>query len=164
LLTDINNLILALNLNITIVFSVNATNTNVIQITLGTASQLFIGTTNLSRYILGIANQTITNATILIANNNYLLNVDNYINIYLSNIPCQSNNNYNGIMSTFKIPLNCTSNTIFYQCENQSFTQYCEITDPSFVLSRLHIKISDRWGNIINANGLDYSFTLALLY
>jgi hypothetical protein len=164
LLTDINNAILVLGLSFTVVLSVNSTNSNKITLTLSTSSTITILPTGLSVNILGFtSNQSIT-GTILNASNNYLLNADNYVNMYFKNIPSNSHNNYGGVMASYKIPLNCTSNVIYYQSENQSFSQYIEITDVNYILTKLHVQILDRWGNIIPSQGLDYSFTLAIEY
>jgi hypothetical protein len=127
------------------------------------SATLVINITGLSQYILGIAGQSVI-GTLLNANNNFLLNVDNYINIYFSNIPCISHNNYGGVMSSFKLPLNCTSNVVYYNAENQSFSQYIEITDMHYVLTNFNVKILDRFGYIIPSQGLDYSFTLGIEY
>lgn len=163
LLTDINTAISALGISNTITLSISSSNPNKISITLSTSATLVILTTGLSQYILGINNQSVT-GTILNATNNFLLNVDNYINIYFSNIPSTSHNNYGGVISSYKIPLNCTSNVVYYNAENQSFSQYIEITDSNYVLTNLNVKLLDRWGNIIPSQGLDYSFTLGIEY
>jgi hypothetical protein len=163
LLTDINTLITNLGLSTTITLAVSSTYSSRVSISLSTSSTLTILSTGLSQYVLGMAGQSVT-GIILTANNNYLLNVDNYINIYLANIPAKSHNNYYGVISSYKVPLNCTSNVVYYQSEQQSFTQFVEITDQHYILSKIHIKILDRWGNVIPSQGLDYSLTFGIKY
>jgi hypothetical protein len=164
LLTDINTAITVLGISTnTITLGISSSNPNKVSITLSTSATLVINTTGLSQYILGISGQSVT-GTILNATNNFLLNVDNYINIYFSNIPSTSHNNSGSVMASYKLPLNCTSNVVYYNADNQSFSQYIEITDSNYVLTNINVKLLDRWGNIIPSQGLDYSFTLAIEY
>jgi len=165
LLSDLNAAIVGKNLpnSQTFVISVNPVDNSKLMITLGVAQPLSITQTNFSKYILGLANLTSTSSTLIYGVQNYLLNVDNYLNISLANLPTISNNNYNGVVSSFKIPLNCTSNVVYYEQENSAFTQYLEIADPNYIVNNLNIQILDRWGTILKSQGLDYSLTLAFV-
>ena len=118
---------------------------------------------NLSRYILGfngnqISSYSSTNSTIT-SQFNYLLNVDNYINMYLADIP-YSNNTSNGLIASFKIPLNAVNNVVYFFGEENSFSQSLDITNPTFVISQIKVKLIDRFGNVLDNNGVDYSFSL----
>ena len=55
------------------------------------------------------------------------------------------------------------SMTIYFDYENTSFSQFVELTDNNAVIGNLQMTINDRFGNIINNNGLDFSFSLAFL-
>ena len=118
----------------------------------------------MSKYILGFRT-TDTLATNIFASSssNYNLNVDNYINIYIPNFNSY-NANQNGSWSTFKLPLNSINNQVYFYQEGQSFEQSIDISDDNLVLSSLTVYILDRFGNNLNPNGLDYSFTLAINY
>jgi hypothetical protein len=61
---------------------------------------------------------------------------------------------------TFKIPFNAVSDSIYYTSENVTYGHYATITDKNFILDKLKIQIYDQNYNILNNNGLDWSFTL----
>ena len=112
--------------------------------------------------ILGFDVQTpIGNNIILTSANRFNLNIDNYLNMILVNIP-STNQNANNLICSFKIPLNSVNGTIYYYFENSGYEQYIENSDVNFVLDKFSIKILDRFGNSINSNGADYSFTLKI--
>ena len=98
---------------------------------------------------------------ILTATSPYNLNLDNFITMYLSNVPHQSTNQ-NQTNSSFKVPLNAVSNTIYYFGQNGSYTPFINVTDQNFVLDKLNISIYDRFGNSLNSNGGDFSFSLRI--
>ena len=91
----------------------------------------------------------------------YNLNYDNYISLYLTNIP--HNSKSANLLSSFKIPLNSSGNIIYFNSENISFSQYITITDQNFVVDKLQIVVYDRFGNNI-FNAFDYSMTLAFSF
>ena len=96
------------------------------------------------------------------APNKYNLNVDNYVNMTIYNLPSQTQN-ANDLYCSFKIPLNSVNGTIYYSFCNSTYNQSIDNTDNNFILDKLLIKVTDRWGNIIN-NGSNYSFTLEIEY
>lgn len=96
------------------------------------------------------------------ANNNYLIAYDNYISLYLQDIPVKSTGYSNQLIS-YKIPLNAVNSMVYYLQELNSFSQCVEITDKNYVLNRLRVVVFDRFGFKIS-NGLDYSFSLAVNY
>ena len=112
--------------------------------------------------ILGFDNSSATNGT-LTAVNRYNLNIDNYLNMIIVNVPSM-NQNANNLICSFKIPLNSVNGTIYYHFNNSTYEQYIENSDVNFILDKFSIKILDRFGNSINPNGSDYSFTLNIDY
>jgi hypothetical protein len=96
------------------------------------------------------------------ANNNYLIAYDNYISLYLQDIPVKSTGYSNQLIS-YKIPLNAVNSMVYYLQELNSFSQCVEITDKNYILNRLRVVVFDRFGVKIT-NGLDYSFSLAVNY
>ena len=135
--------------------------TQKITITLASSTSITVVAGVLAQYILGFrAAQTNTGLSI-VSTNNFNLAIDNYISMYIVNIPYKSTSALNQLVS-FKIPLNAVGNTIYYMAENMSFSQYITITDSNFVLNSLRIHIYDRFGKIIKSNGLDYTFSFAI--
>jgi len=96
-------------------------------------------------------------------NNPYSLFNDNYLNMSLSNLPVVTAN-ANQKPCSFKIPMNVSSNTYFFTAENTSFIQPILLDNTNFVLDNLNVAVTDRFGNSINANGFDYSFSLEFEY
>lgn len=96
------------------------------------------------------------------ADNNYLIAYDNYISLYLQDIPVKSTGYSNQLIS-YKIPLNAVNGMVYYLQELNSFSQCVEITDQNYVFTRLRVVVYDRFGANIS-NGLDYSFSLAVNY
>lgn len=118
---------------------------------------------NVVSQILGFTNTTTTNVASITSARIYNLNYDNYLNIYFPNIPHKTNGFSNQLMS-FKIPLNATNGSIYYTAENISFSQFIEITDENFILNNLKIQVYDQFNNLLNNNGINWSFTLAFQY
>ena len=57
----------------------------------------------------------------------YNLNYDNYLNMYIYNVPnpgVQANTN----LCTFKIPLNASNGVVYYLSENTGFSQYVDFS------------------------------------
>ena len=120
--------------------------------------------TNMSRYVLGfngIQSSSYSTNSVITAGYSYLLNVDNYISIYLANVP-QTNSSCGGTLMSFKIPVNCVNGVILIIGDQNSFQQSIDVTDPNFVLSALNVVVYDRFNNIIDNNGSDWSFTLQI--
>ena len=92
-------------------------------------------------------------------NNPFSLSNDTYINMTLSNLPAVTSTQ-NQKPCSFKIPLNSASNCYYFIGENTSFIQPITINNTSFIIDSLNVQITDRFGNIINPNGFDYSFSL----
>jgi hypothetical protein len=94
--------------------------------------------------------------------NSYNLSIDNYINMTLSNLPTLNNSNASNIISNFKIPIYVTFGQILFLEETQLFKQFIELTNKTFIVSEIKVVITDRFGNTLKNNGVDYSFSLEL--
>ena len=90
----------------------------------------------------------------------FLLNPDNYINLFISNLSSTDCNN-NGVPSSFKIPLFQINGTVQYSGSNASFDQYLPVNSVN-VINSIKVVLTDRWGYNICSRGLDYSLTLAI--
>jgi hypothetical protein len=112
--------------------------------------------------ILGFTQLHYTVTNEIKADNSYLLAYDNYLSLYLQDIPVKSTGYSNQLIS-YKIPLNAVNGMVYYLQELNSFSQGVEITDQNYILNRLRVVIYDRFGETIT-NGLDYSFSLAVNY
>ena len=112
--------------------------------------------------ILGFTQLSYTVTNEIKADNSYLLAYDNYISLYLQDIPVKSTGYSNQLIS-YKIPLNAVNGIVYYLQELNSFSQCVEITDKNYILNRLRVVVYDRFGLPIT-NGLDYSFSLAVNY
>ena len=112
--------------------------------------------------ILGFTQLSYTVTNEIKANNSYLLAYDNYLSLYLQDIPVKSTGYSNQLIS-YKIPLNAVNGMVYYLQELNSFSQCVEITDQNYILNRLRVVVYDRFGETIT-NGLDYSFSLAVNY
>jgi hypothetical protein len=115
---------------------------------------------NLS-YIMGFRNNSnIEGNLYVIAVCSYLLNPDNFINMYISGInQVSSNPNNNGVKTSFKIPINAVNGVVFYSQIYSSDNQPIE-TNPNMVISSINVQLIDRWGYNLNSNGMDWSFSL----
>ena len=166
LLTDINTAWVAAGVpsGYTPTFAVSSNAATPYRITItSTSPTLTVRDTNLSKYILGLKSSDTFSSGVLNATSNYNSNVDNYLNFFITNISCASPNQ-SGVITTFKIPLNATNNSIFYYLENAGFEQWVDITDVNLVVSSLTVMIKDRFNNEIDAQGGDYSFSLMFEY
>jgi hypothetical protein len=106
---------------------------------------------------LGFTNGQV--GTFISATNAYIINFDTYINIWIENLGQSS---LEPSQITFKLPVNVNSGGILQWTELSQFTQTVVVTDRGVRLDRLNITVLDRYGNILNNNGLDWSFTLEI--
>ena len=88
----------------------------------------------------------------------YNPNPHNYLSLYISNLLTKSPN-ANGIMSSFKIPLNTKNSNVYFYQEKNNFVQKIDIED-NIVLENLEVSIIDKSGNVFSGSHLNYSFTL----
>ena len=99
---------------------------------------------------------TAANQSTITASNPYTLTWDTYISIFIENIGTSSLENS---LISFKIPLSSITNgTIFWSemSQNRQIIQF----QASTRLSYLNIVVYDRFGNILNNNGVDWSMTI----
>jgi len=88
----------------------------------------------------------------------YQFPFDTYIIVYIENIGSSSQDS-NKI--TYKIPYDQASSTIYWTRNNQN-TQKVYNAGSIYPFNRLNIKVFDRYGNPLNNNGVDWSFTLKI--
>ena len=168
--TQLSNNLASYGLTITAaVFSNSITYQTYIQFTCNqsTAVWFFYRDSILLSGILGVlpsarsySSPSITN---LDGKNMYCLNVDNYICLYLNNIPAASSN-ASGRNCSFKVPLSAINGQIQFTGDNNQFGQVVEIQDPNFTLSQISITVYDRYGYAINGGNFNYSFSLLFEY
>lgn len=135
--------------------------TNQIQFTSSSGSVTLVMPTGLSypslSSLLGfVPTQTLTGAT-LVSQNSYIINFDTYISIFIENLGTSS---LEPAQITFKIPINVPGGSIMQWADNSQNSQVVCVTDRNARVDRLNITVLDRFGNILNNNGLDWSFTL----
>ena len=163
LINDLNTIWTATITNITVLFSVNTLN-NIISVKLtGTVPLTFsIIPTKFSTNILGYKYQSGSatgNTYSVVASNQYLLSVDNYIIFNLMNLSVD-NNNISNTVCNFKIPLNASNGMVYFENEFSNLSQYVCNGDRALRLSSLKIQLNDRFGNALYQNNNDFSFTL----
>ncbi len=111
-------------------------------------------------YLLGFtAGQSAGSGATITATNSYNLSQDTYISIWLKNLYTSSSETP---QISFKIPVNSTSGTITFFGDESQFCQYLDITESRPILDRLDIQVNDRFGNLLDNNGVDWSFTIAI--
>ena len=161
LLADINSTFVTLYPSVNVVFSlVNGYITVASSSSAVFTSNIYVIPTNLA-YMLGFRTGLNTLATRLTtAATVYMLNIDNYINMYISNLSTQSTHNQNGVLCHFKIITNTTNGVVYYSAESNSYPQSIEV-NSHIPITSLNVVMTDRWGYSLNASGLDYSYTLA---
>lgn len=91
--------------------------------------------------------------------NSYIVNFDTYLNIWIENLGTQS---LEPRQITFKVPLSTGPGSIVQWTENTQNTQMVQVTDRGARLDRLNIQVQDRFGNLLNNNGIDWAFTLEI--
>ena len=116
--------------------------------------------TILSNIILGFQYSVQIVTTILAAASNYNLYYDTYLSIFFPYVNAKSTT-ASGNKMHFKIPYNGYNNSIFYSVESSNgFNQYIELTESNFTIGNLKVQVYDRYGYLINNQGLDWSFSL----
>jgi len=91
--------------------------------------------------------------------NSYIVNFDTYVNIWIENLGTQS---LEPRQITFKVPVSVGSGSIMHWAENTQNSQLVEVTDCGVRLDRLNIQVQDRFGTLINNNGMDWAFTIEI--
>jgi len=133
-------------------------NTNQINFSSGSSMTITVPTgltyPSLAQLLGFTSTQTGTSIT---AQNSYIINFDTYINIFIENIGTSS---LEPSQITYKVPVNGAVGNVIYWNENSQFTQKINVTDDRSRVDRLNITVLDRFGNILNNNGLDWSFSI----
>jgi len=135
-------------------------NTNQINFTASSSNTLVIPTglnyPSLATLLGFVPGQNLTGTSIT-SQNAYISNFDTYINIWIENIGPSS---LEPSQITYKIPVNGAVGNVIYWNENSQFYQNIKVTDRNARVDRLNITVNDRFGNPMNNNGLDWSFSL----
>ena len=166
LLTDINNLIVA-NASVhqyasSITPPFFTVSGQKVSINVDPLTVFSFNDTILSKFILGFSwNVYIFLGNIYEAPSNYNIVYDTYLIVNFPKLNARSTGCNQQI--SFKIPYNATYNQIYFDYENTSFSQFIELSDNNTVMGNLQLMMTDRFGNNINNNGLDWSFSLAFL-
>jgi len=63
---------------------------------------------------------------------------------------------------TFKVPITVPSGGVQFFQELTSFKQSVEVSDRSLLFDRIDMQILDRFGQPMDNNGIDWSFTLEI--
>jgi hypothetical protein len=160
--------------NYTIAALISALNT---LITAGVGAFSVSAVTNLVTYTPFSGSSTITTGTIptlgtllgftsgqsgttIVSTNSYNINFDTYVSVYIPNIGTSSMETN---LCTFKIPIGPTAQgATVYWAEKTQDTQIVNVTDSSVMVDRFIIKVFDRYGQPMNNNGVDWSFTMEI--
>jgi hypothetical protein len=93
------------------------------------------------------------------ATNSYLINFDNYVQIH---IPSLGRSSLENTKCTFKVPITVPSGGVEFYQEMSSFKQSVEVTDRNILFDRINLQVLDRFGQQLDNNGVDWSFTLEI--
>jgi len=107
--------------------------------------------------ILGFSSSQILSGSTVYSRYPAFVNFDTYFNIFIENIGQSS---LEPSQITYKIPLNTNTSNVIYWNENTHFSQTVKVTDRNARIDRLNVSVTDRFGNIVDNNGLDWAFTL----
>jgi hypothetical protein len=91
--------------------------------------------------------------------NSYIINFDTCLYIWISEVGTSS---MDGQQITYKVPIVGGSGSIAQYTEGSCWAQKVVFTDRSNRFDRLTITVLDRFGNILNNNGIDWTFTLEI--
>jgi hypothetical protein len=158
LLTVINNAFSGVVPSTTVTFTTSGYKINVTAVSTSITS-FSLTSTILSTYILGFRNTTFSGLSTTGAVD-YFINPDNYIVMYLSNVPTNNTAANGNLTLSFKIPLPSAYGNVLYISEGSSMRQYIGTMSGGQTITSLKVQIYDRFGNLITANNNDYSFTL----
>lgn len=160
LLTAINNAFVGVLPSTTVTFAYSGNRVSV-SATSSTITSFSLLDTNLSKHVLGFRNVTYSGLSST-ATVDYLLNADNYVVMYLKNIPSDNTSGNGNMNCSFKIPLNAVNGMVLFLADESSNKQHINVLDSSNHLSFLHVQIYDRFNELILSNNADYSFSLGI--
>ena len=92
--------------------------------------------------------------TYITATNSYITSFDTYLYIWIQNLATSSQET---TRCTFKVPV---TGGIIQWADNSQNECIVPVTDSSAMVDRLIISVVDRFGNLLNNNGIDWSMTL----
>ena len=107
--------------------------------------------------LLGFSNGV--TGTSITATNSYINNFDTYLNIWIQNLATSSQETN---QCTFKIPITVSQGAVLQWAENAQNECRVNVTDSSAIVDRLIVTVTDRYGQLINNNGIDWSMTLEI--
>ena len=107
--------------------------------------------------LLGFTNGQV--GTSIIATYSYILNFDTYVNVYIRNLSVSSSETQ---LVTFKVPVNAASGQILHWNENSQDYQCVPVVYTVETIDRFIIQVYDRFGNPMDNNGIDWSFSLQI--
>jgi len=152
------SLISYLATNVSSGFSVPSYSNAIVAYTASSSSYyMTVGSTFGIAQILGFSSGQTLNASTIYSQNPGFVNFDTYISIFIENIGSSS---LEPSQITYKIPTYPNSSNVIYFNEASNFIQDVQVTDRNARVDRLNITVLDRFGNIMNNNGLDWSFSL----
>ena len=93
------------------------------------------------------------------ATNSYQVGFDKYISIWIENLGTSS---LEPSQITYKVPIEVSHGSVMFYTEGNQNPQCVPVTDRSVRVDRLNIQVLDRFGKIIDNNGVDWSFTLEI--
>lgn len=141
------------------VFTINTTtNKMIFTPTAGATITPSTGTPDLC-FILGFTNQSSTGTTSITATNCFNMLFDMYIRIHIENLNIASTDT---ALCTFKIPVNVIQGGFIFWNENAHNTQEATVSSTTGNVDRLNIRVIDRFGNVIDNNGEDWTFTIEI--
>ena len=158
LLTAINNAFVGVIPSTTVTFAqIGSSNRISCTATTSTFTSFTFIDTSLSKVVLGFRNPTYGS---LVVNSkvDFVLNIDNYISMYLSNV---NNINNSNRLCSFKVPVSSGNGVIQFTGDQSGFKQSIDLGSEGQVINSLQVKIYDRFNQQILSNNADYSFTLA---
>jgi hypothetical protein len=158
LLTAINTAFSGVIPSTTVTFATAGNKINV-SATSSSITSFSLTSTILSTYILGFRNTTFSGLSTT-GGVDYFLNPDNYVVMFLSNVPTNNTASNGNLNLSFKIPLQSTYGNVLYTSESTSMRQYIGTMSGGQTISTMNVVIYDRFGNTIVSNNADYSFTL----
>ena len=91
----------------------------------------------------------------------YNINPDVCIYLYFPNIP-HKNTHFDNQLVSFKLPVTSGYQAIEFNQENVNFAQYIEVSDATFILTKIQLIVYDRQGKYIDNNNFDFTFTLGV--
>jgi hypothetical protein len=107
--------------------------------------------------LLGFTNNQ--SGTSITATNSYILNFDTYVNLYIRNLSVSSTESQ---LVTFKIPITVGSGQIMQWAENAQDYQTIPVRYTVETVDRFIIQVYDRFGNLMDNNGIDWSFSIQI--